>query len=83
MNLYKNGEDHLGWHSDKEYDIKRGSTIASISIGEERTFEMITYTQDELRGRGIEVTGPTRYSSRGDLVVIGQYSFRLAQLVEG
>lgn len=38
INLYRNGDDYIGWHSDKEDDLVKGSMIASISTGAEREF---------------------------------------------
>ncbi|MCU0544878.1 MAG: alpha-ketoglutarate-dependent dioxygenase AlkB [Oscillatoriaceae cyanobacterium Prado104] len=38
MNLYRNGQDYMGWHSDDENELVKGSTIASLSFGESRRF---------------------------------------------
>lgn len=38
VNIYRDGKDSIGWHSDNEKDIVEHSTIASISLGIERTF---------------------------------------------
>jgi alkylated DNA repair dioxygenase AlkB len=38
LNLYRNGQDYIGWHSDDEHDLAKGSTIASLSLGETRRF---------------------------------------------
>lgn len=38
LNLYHNGDEGMGWHSDDEKEIKSGSSIASLSIGAERKF---------------------------------------------
>jgi alkylated DNA repair dioxygenase AlkB len=38
LNLYRDGEDKVGWHSDDE-PMMDCSNIASISFGEERTFK--------------------------------------------
>lgn len=37
INLYRDGSDYIGWHSDDEEEMK-GSTIASVSLGAERDF---------------------------------------------
>ncbi|ELR22314.1 DNA repair system protein [Acanthamoeba castellanii str. Neff] len=39
-NLYKDGDDYIGWHADKEGDIVPGSTIASVSLGAKRLFKL-------------------------------------------
>lgn len=37
-NLYHNGLESMGWHSDNEKEIVANSTIASLSLGAERRF---------------------------------------------
>lgn len=49
VNLYRNGDDRLGWHADNEECNGPEPTIASLSFGAERRFD--------LRHRG---TGETR-----------------------
>jgi alkylated DNA repair dioxygenase AlkB len=38
LNLYHDGSEGMGWHSDDEKSIEENSTIASISFGAERKF---------------------------------------------
>ena len=38
MNLYHDGNEGMGWHSDDEKSIEEDSTIASVSFGAERKF---------------------------------------------
>ena len=38
LNLYRNGKDSNGWHSDDEKALGNNPIIASISLGEERFF---------------------------------------------
>jgi alkylated DNA repair dioxygenase AlkB len=38
LNLYHNGEESMGWHSDNEKEIIAGSSIASLSLGATRKF---------------------------------------------
>ncbi len=40
LNLYRDGEDSLGWHADDEPELGSRPVIASVSLGAERTFEM-------------------------------------------
>lgn len=37
-NLYRNGDDHMGWHSDDEASLGANPLIASLSFGAERDF---------------------------------------------
>jgi alkylated DNA repair dioxygenase AlkB len=39
-NLYRDGNDSMGWHSDDEPELGRQPTIASISLGAERHFQL-------------------------------------------
>ena len=38
LNLYHNGEEGMGWHSDNEATLQREAAIASLSFGAERKF---------------------------------------------
>jgi alkylated DNA repair dioxygenase AlkB len=39
-NLYRDGKDSVSWHSDDEPELGRNPTIASISLGAERRFDL-------------------------------------------
>jgi alkylated DNA repair dioxygenase AlkB len=38
LNLYHNGNEGMGWHSDDEKSLGKNNTIASLSLGAERNF---------------------------------------------
>jgi alkylated DNA repair dioxygenase AlkB len=38
-NLYRNGQDSMGWHGDKEPELGNNPYIASLSFGEARLFK--------------------------------------------
>ena len=38
LNLYHNGDEGMGWHSDDEKSLGKNNTIASLSLGVERKF---------------------------------------------
>jgi len=40
LNLYRDGKDSNGWHSDNEDELGKNPIIASISLGEERFFHL-------------------------------------------
>ena len=40
VNLYRDGQDSNGWHSDNEKELGPDPIIASLSLGAERVFEM-------------------------------------------
>jgi alkylated DNA repair dioxygenase AlkB len=39
LNLYRDGSDSMGWHSDDERELGRDPMIASVSLGAERKFQ--------------------------------------------
>jgi alkylated DNA repair dioxygenase AlkB len=39
-NLYRNGKDYVSWHSDDEPELGNNPTIASVSLGETRRFQL-------------------------------------------
>lgn len=40
LNLYRDGKDSVGWHSDNESELGREPIIASLSFGQTRTFQL-------------------------------------------
>lgn len=38
LNLYHNGDEGMGWHSDAEKNLKKNGAIGSLSFGAERKF---------------------------------------------
>lgn len=40
LNMYRNEKDSNGWHADNEKELGRNPIIASVSLGEERTFQI-------------------------------------------
>jgi len=39
-NLYRDGNDAMGWHADKETELGQNPTIASVSLGAARRFKL-------------------------------------------
>lgn len=39
-NLYRNGKDSMGWHSDNESELGNNPVIASLSLGAERSLKV-------------------------------------------
>ncbi|MCH9698203.1 MAG: alpha-ketoglutarate-dependent dioxygenase AlkB [Gammaproteobacteria bacterium] len=39
-NLYRNGQDSMGWHADKESQLGKNPVIASLSLGATRQFRL-------------------------------------------
>ena len=43
LNLYRNGNDSMGWHRDNEKELGRFPVIASVSFGVTRNFQLREY----------------------------------------
>lgn len=40
LNLYRDGDDRMGWHADDEPELDPGAPIASLSLGVRRPFQL-------------------------------------------
>jgi alkylated DNA repair dioxygenase AlkB len=49
LNLYRDGRDSMGWHSDDEPELGAEPAIASVSLGATRRFRLRHKTRGELR----------------------------------
>jgi alkylated DNA repair dioxygenase AlkB len=47
LNLYRDGQDSMGWHRDNEKELGENPTIGSVSFGESRIFKMREYATKE------------------------------------
>ncbi|WP_210490073.1 alpha-ketoglutarate-dependent dioxygenase AlkB family protein [Rufibacter aurantiacus] len=68
MNLYRHGQDSMGWHADDEPELGKNPIIASISLGQERTFSFRHRQQKDLKhqitlpcGSLLLMAGPTQH----------------------
>ncbi len=48
LNLYRNGNDSVAWHSDKTHRTSDNPTIASVSFGETRMFKLRHKTRKDI-----------------------------------
>lgn len=49
LNLYRNEKDSNGWHADNEKELGSNPIIASLSLGEERVFQLKHNTKKECK----------------------------------
>ncbi|MDP1666622.1 MAG: alpha-ketoglutarate-dependent dioxygenase AlkB [Methylobacter sp.] len=56
VNLYRNGNDYVGWHSDNEPELGEQPFIASLTFGAERHFEF-RHKQSSENGRVLLCSG--------------------------
>lgn len=61
LNWYRNGQDSIGMHADNEPELGKNPTIASLSLGSERTFKL------SHKKKKYEIDLPLRH---GDLLVM-------------
>ncbi len=66
INWYRDGRDHIGWHSDNHRDLVPGSHIASVSLGQARTFQV----KPKVKG-----TGPINITLQGQTQDIPPYKY--------
>jgi alkylated DNA repair dioxygenase AlkB len=66
LNLYNNGNDKMGWHADDEKELGLNPTIASVSLGETRRFDIKHKQNPELHYK-FELTSGSLLIMRGAL----------------
>lgn len=66
LNLYRDGRDSMGWHSDDEAELGSCPTIASVSLGAERRF-ILRSKADKQKKLKIEPASGSLIIMRGDL----------------
>lgn len=54
-NLYRDGNDSMGWHADKERELGRNPVIASLSFGAQRVFKL----RHNKSGETVEISLPS------------------------
>ena len=65
-NYYRNGDDFIGHHSDKNLDLDKGGVIISVSLGDERILEL---------KRRASPNDTTRINlPHGSMLVLGPYT---------
>ena len=62
LNLYRNGQDKVGWHSDDEEELGPAPVIASVSLGGERDFR--------IRPKGVNGEALNISLRHGDLLIM-------------
>jgi alkylated DNA repair dioxygenase AlkB len=53
-NAYRNGQDAMGWHADDEPELGEQPTIASVSLGQARTFRIRPHSGGASRAMCLE-----------------------------
>ncbi|MDG0027577.1 alpha-ketoglutarate-dependent dioxygenase AlkB [Trinickia sp. Y13] len=63
LNRYRSGEDSMGWHADREAELGAEPTIASVSLGVSRRFDLRHNATGQLRA--YELTNGSLLVMRG------------------
>jgi len=66
LNLYRNGNDKVSWHADDEKELGVNATIASLSLGAARRFDL-KHKQIPGLQRKFELTSGSLLIMRGEL----------------
>ena len=66
VNYYRDGQDSMGWHADDEKELGINPTIASVSLGETRRFDIKHKQNPELHYK-FELTSGSLLIMRGAL----------------
>lgn len=65
INLYRDGRDSMGWHSDDEPELGEHPVIASLSLGATRRFRFRHRTEKSLSPVGLDLTHGSLLLVRG------------------
>jgi alkylated DNA repair dioxygenase AlkB len=66
LNYYRNHRDSMGLHSDDEPELGRRPIIASLSLGEERTFILKHKTRRDLNGVRLKLASGSLLLMKGE-----------------
>ncbi|BAU65736.1 2OG-Fe(II) oxygenase [Stanieria sp. NIES-3757] len=65
VNLYRNGKDYISWHTDDEPELGKNPTIASVSFGATRRFQLRHKSNKDLDTVEIPLTHGSLLIMRG------------------
>jgi len=65
LNLYRDGRDSMGWHSDNEAELGNAPVIASVSFGQTRAFQLKPRARSSTRPVRIDLTPGSLLVMRG------------------
>ena len=74
INLYRNGQDSNGWHSDDEPELGENPVIASFSLGATRRFRLRHKYQKELPGHSLDLSSGSLLIMAGGMQKYWQHS---------
>ena len=69
LNLYRSGNDSMGWHADNEPELGEEPAIASLSFGGERRFSLKHRTRKDLEAIMQKQLSPEEHRKLADFIV--------------
>ena len=66
LNLYRDGQDSMGWHRDDEKELGKNPAIGSVSFGDNRKF-MIRHVKDRSLKNTINITNGSLLLMAGEM----------------
>jgi alkylated DNA repair dioxygenase AlkB len=66
LNYYRDGRDNMGFHSDNERELGPTPTIASLSLGNERTFVFKHKTAKSIKAVRLKLTSESLLVMKGE-----------------
>lgn len=67
LNLYRDGNDHMGWHADDEKSLGENPVIASLSFGEVRKFGLKHRYDKNLTPLSLELASGSLIIMKGEM----------------
>lgn len=67
LNLYRDGNDHMGWHADDEKSLGENPVIASLSFGEVRKFGLKHRYDKNVKPLSLELASGSLVIMKGEI----------------
>lgn len=83
LNLYRDGDDTVGWHQDNEAQFGKEPVIASLSLGAERHFQMRNKLRKELDRVDIPLTHGSLLLMKGRMQTFWKHRVPRSRRVTG
>ena len=83
LNLYRDGQDSMGWHSDDEAELGRNPAVASLSFGETRIFRFKHKSATGQKSVAIELSNGSLLLMAGPTQHCWQHSIAKQAAVSG
>lgn len=83
VNYYRDGNDHMSWHTDNEKELGTYPVIASLSFGETRRFTLKHRYNEEIKPLVIDLPSQSLLVMKGELQEFWQHRISKSTKVKG